>query len=122
MVLMLECPLRAMSTSRLSRSGVWTGGPSHQLRQELGHGAKVRDVIGLGQAQGRRRHLGKRRVAGVLHHRQPAARLERLQAGRAVAHGAGQHHADGAMAAADRGRAKQRIDRRARVVLPRAMP
>ena len=64
------------------------------------------------------RHLIVRGVGRVLNHGQATAALDRSQARRAVVEEAGEQHANHSRRATRRGRAKERIDRPPRAVLP----
>jgi hypothetical protein len=77
------------------------------------------DVIDRYVAERAARHLPVGGIARVLHDRQAAAALDRLQAGRPVVQHPCEQNADHARRAACRGRTEQRIDRRARPVLAR---
>ena len=74
-------------------------------------------MIDLDVAQRARRHVGLFGVGRVLNDGGATARLDRLQAGRAVVEPAGQEHADHGSAVGQGGGAKQRVDRRSRMVL-----
>ena len=74
-------------------------------------------MVDVDVAQRARRHARRFRIGRVLHDRDAAAALDRLQAGGAVVEEAGEEHADHAPPPCERRRAEQRIDRRTRVVL-----